>query len=68
VSKVRLEQTIYAEYLSLKVFIQNLAGEKTEQKVETLSDIWKETAEETKSIAQKLVGLDFSKKEAIKTI
>ncbi|HAO47015.1 MAG TPA: hypothetical protein DCQ97_08825 [Chitinophagaceae bacterium] len=59
VSKVRLEQTIYAEYPSLKKYIQKLSGEKTEQKIETLSSIWGISKEETRSIAQKLINIGF---------
>lgn len=40
VSKVRLEQTIYAESSFLKPYIEKLKGEKTQQSPETLSKIW----------------------------
>lgn len=57
VSKVRLEQTIYAEYPSLKQYIQKLSGEKTEQRAETLVNIWGLSIEETKQVAQKLIDI-----------
>jgi hypothetical protein len=59
VSKVRLEQTIYAEFPTLKEFIQKLSGEKTEQRLETLSSIWNVPLEETKVITQKLINIGF---------
>lgn len=40
VSKVRLEQTLYAEHAEKKVWIEKLRGEKTLHTSETLSAIW----------------------------
>lgn len=57
VSKVRLEQTIYAEYPTLKEYIQKLEGEKTEQNLETLSKIWNVENEEAKKITKRLVDI-----------
>lgn len=59
VSKVRLEQTIYAEYPALKGYIQKLEGEKTEQRLETLSEIWKVDLTECKSVIKRLVDIGF---------
>jgi hypothetical protein len=59
VSKVRLEQTIYAEFPSLKPYIQKLAGEKTNQTTETLAQIWRISAEEANIVAQKLINIGF---------
>lgn len=59
VSKVRLEQTIYAEYPTLKQFIQKLESEKTEQRVDSLGKIWSLPADQTKVIAKKLVDIGF---------
>lgn len=59
VSKVRLEQTIYAEYPSLTDYIKELANEKAEQSLETLATIWKLDASQTQEIAKELhiIGL-----------
>lgn len=54
VSKVRLEQTIYAEYPSMKEYIEALRKEKAEHSIATLSKIWKLTTEETRGVASKL--------------
>lgn len=59
VSKVRLEQTIYAEYPSLKPYIEKLKSEKTEQRIESLAIIWSLSEEETKKYAKKLVEIGF---------
>ncbi|HKJ42800.1 MAG TPA: hypothetical protein VKA27_11955, partial [Sunxiuqinia sp.] len=59
VSKVRLEQTIYAEYPDLKEYIQKLEGQKTEQKIKTLSNIWNLDVEQTNNIAKKLSEIGF---------
>jgi hypothetical protein len=59
VSKVRLEQTIYAEYPSLKPFIQKLESEKTEQRIDSLAKIWSLSNDETNIYAKKLVDIGF---------
>lgn len=59
VSKVRLEQTIYAEYPSLKLLIQKLETQKTEQRINSLSKIWSKSDDETKIYAKKLVDIGF---------
>lgn len=59
VSKVRLEQTIYAEFPSLKSFIQKLESEKTEQTITSLARIWELEADDTKKIIRKLVDIGF---------
>ncbi len=59
VSKVRLEQTIYAEYPSLKTFIQKLESEKTDQRIDSLARVWSLSEEETKIYAKKLVDIGF---------
>jgi hypothetical protein len=62
VSKVRLEQTIYAEYPSLKPFIQKLESKKTEQRIETLAEIWSLSENEAGEYAKKLVDIGFFEK------
>lgn len=59
VSKVRLEQTIYAEYPSLKPALEKLRGEKTSHTVESLSAVWGWGMEETARVADSLVGIGF---------
>lgn len=59
VSKVRLEQTLYAEYPDLKVYIQKLEGQKTEHSIRTLSSIWNIENEESMAIAKKLSEIGF---------
>lgn len=59
VSKIRLEQTIYAEYPAQKEFIQKLEGNKTQQSIETLSEIWSIDSDQTKKIAKELVEIGF---------
>jgi hypothetical protein len=62
VSKVRLEQTIYAEYPSLKPFIQKLELKKTEQRIGTLAEIWSLPEIEAQACAKKLVDIGFFEK------
>lgn len=57
VSKVRLEQTIFAEYPNLKTWILKLEGEKATQTTDTLAKIWETDYEETKKLASSLVEI-----------
>lgn len=59
VSKQRLEQTIYAEFSTLKPYIELLRGDKAEQSVETLMNKWSLEKRETMDIAKKLVSIGF---------
>ncbi len=59
VSKVRLEQTLYAEYPKLRLYIEKLSREKTEQTIKSLSQIWSVLAPDARSIAQELVNIRF---------
>lgn len=59
VSRVRLEQTLYAEYAGLKPFIEALAGEKTLQSVASLVKIWKVEPDEARRAADELVDIGF---------
>lgn len=54
VSKVRLEQTIYAEYPSLKEPLEKLRGEKTSYRTRSLADLWNISEEEAMRLAQQL--------------
>ena len=66
VSKVRLEQTIYAEFPSLTPYIQQLENEKAEQTIETLSNIWQKGEPETQQIAKELHFIGFFEERGTK--
>lgn len=54
VSKVRLEQTIFAEYPRLKKFIEALSEQKATQPLTSLQGIWKLDASEAHKVATDL--------------
>ncbi|UZH54790.1 hypothetical protein JRG66_12545 [Salinimicrobium tongyeongense] len=66
VSKVRLEQTIYAEYPKLRNWIEKLEAEKAEHTPETLANLWKVELEEAKKIAQELNLIGFFEEKGTK--
>ena len=57
VSRVRLEQTLYAEYPTLREKLDALRKEKTLQTASTLARIWKTSPEKASSTAQEMVDL-----------
>ena len=59
VSRVRLHQTLYAEYPEYREFIESLRGENTQHSVKSLAKIWKKSDDETQKIAQMLVEVGF---------
>lgn len=59
VSKVRLEQTLYAEYPAQKELLEKLRGAKTLQTPETLADIWGLSPEEAALRAGDLASIGF---------
>lgn len=59
VSRVRLEQTLYAEYPTEKAWIQALEGEKTEHTVDTLAEVWDVEGHEASVRSQRLVEIGF---------
>jgi hypothetical protein len=59
VSKVRLEQTLYAEYPAQKEFLEKLRGAKTLQTPETLAEIWGLSPEEAAVRAGDLASIGF---------
>lgn len=59
VSKQRLEQTIYAEFPVLKLYVELLRGDKAEQSVETLMNKWSLDKGETIDVAKKLISIGF---------
>ncbi|HRZ28568.1 MAG TPA: hypothetical protein P5295_17290 [Spirochaetota bacterium] len=67
VSKVKIEQTLYAEYPNLKSFIIKLENEHSEQNIETLCKLWNINQEEASKIAERLVEVGFFLKKGTKT-
>ena len=59
VSETRLTQTLYAEYPSLRPWIEKMEGQKTQHTAQTLAEIWKVSANEASDIAAKLVDAGF---------
>lgn len=59
VSKVRLEQTMFAEYPSQKPWVEKLRGAKTAQWADSLATIWGVTDEEAAVKAKELVAIGF---------
>lgn len=62
VSRVRLEQTLYAEYPDMRNYINALEQEKSTQHLESLSKIWHSDTETTIKIAEKLTEIGFFEK------
>lgn len=59
VSRVRLEQTLYAEYPDLKPYLEKLRGEKTNQSADTLAGLWDMTPAEATTIANRAAEVGF---------
>lgn len=66
VSRVRLEQTLYAEYPDQKLWLEKLRGEKTLQTPDTLAGIWDESTEEATQRASNLAALGFFEQRGTK--
>ena len=62
VSKVRLEQTLFAEYPDLRQYIQLLEREKSTQFVSSLSKIWHVEETVAAALAEKLTEVGFFEK------
>jgi hypothetical protein len=62
VSKVRLEQTLYAEYPELKESLEKLRGEKTAHTPDTLASVWSVSREEAIVMANQLATIGFFEK------
>ena len=62
VSKVRLEQTLYAEYPELKEWLEKLREAKTLHTPETLAGIWGVTADAATQRANQLASVGFFEK------
>jgi len=59
VSRVKIEQNLFAENPNLKPYILKLDGKKAEQKIETLSSLWSLGSEDTRVVANDLVNVGF---------
>lgn len=59
VSRVRLEQTLYAEHPDLRQWLQKLEGQKTQQSLDTLTNLWRVERETASNIANQLVEVGF---------
>lgn len=59
VSKVRTEQTIFAEYPNLRKYIEDLENKKAEHTLSTLSEVWNINENKAKNIANKLAEVGF---------
>jgi hypothetical protein len=67
VSKVRLEQTMYAEYPELQEKIILLEREKAEQTMATLAQVWKVDVSQAREYAKKLVETGFFEERGVKS-
>lgn len=59
VSRVRLEQTLYAEYPDLKPYLEKLRGEKTNHSLESLAALWDVRADEASSLSARAADVGF---------
>ena len=59
VSRVRLEQTLYAEYPDLRPRMRDLYEQKTSQSTQSLAEIWRVDEGEALDRARKLVSIGF---------
>jgi len=66
VSKVRLEQTIFAEHPRLRPYMEKLEGEKTQQYPSTLAAIWGVDEEEASKMGNDLVEIGFFERRGSK--
>jgi hypothetical protein len=66
VSSVRYNQTLCAEYATLKPLMERLEGEKTQQSPKTLAKIWSVTPTSALANAEKLADIGFFEKRGTK--
>ncbi|MGH9501195.1 MAG: P-loop ATPase, Sll1717 family [Terriglobales bacterium] len=66
VSKVRLEQTLFAEYPDLRRYVIKLEGEKTLQRLQSLASVWGISEQQTADIAEQLVEVGFFERRGSK--
>jgi Fic family protein len=58
-SEYRTTKMLYAEYSDQKKYIEKMRGEKAEQNITSLSDLWGVSEEEAKRVSQKLTEIGF---------
>ena len=66
VSRVRLQQTLYAEHPDAKPWLENLKGEKTLQSPDTLAQIWRVARQDAEQRATALVAIGFFEQRGTK--
>lgn len=66
VSRVRLQQTLYAEHPGQQPWLEKLRGEKTLQTPETLAQVWNESAEDATQRATSLANIGFFERRGTK--
>jgi hypothetical protein len=66
VSKARYEQTLCAENPALKVYLDKLESEKTQQTLESLAELWKCTIKKAEDVAAQLVEAGFFERKGSK--
>ncbi len=66
VSKVRLTQTLFAEYPEVREFLLKLKNQKTQQNIKALSEIWNLEYSETEKIVEELIEIGFFEKRTSK--
>lgn len=66
VSKVRLEQTLFAEQPRLRAYLEKLEGEKTQQYPATLAAIWGVGEDRALEVANELVETGFFERRGSK--
>jgi hypothetical protein len=59
VSRVRFEQTLCAEFPHLRERMLQLEGERSQQTVDTLAQIWRTDSKEAQELAHKLADIGF---------
>jgi hypothetical protein len=66
ISKVKIEQNLFAENAHLKRYILKLERNKAEQNIETLAKLWSKTPDEAQSLADELVFVGFFEQPTLK--
>lgn len=59
VSRVRLEQTLFAEYPALRRYVEMLERHRSQQSAATLADVWEVDVDQAREIAEQLVEVGF---------
>ena len=59
VSRTRLEQTLLSEYPAFRSYVERLEGRKTQQTVDTLTEIWGVSRDEADAVVTQLVEVGF---------